>query len=392
MFKSTSEGASISNLIFEWTTSTAGAQNAINNDGHNITSVGGVSCLDNGSTFSNIDVIVGDGKRLIGDTKGGVTSADTFGGIVASGTNSNIIGCTFSGNVDLKLTSNTSAYFGGIVGSGKKIPGENKEDGTTEITSMTVVSSYVGLNDKPANFNITLADANHVYIGAIAGATSQASLASNRAGGANYKEANQFVTTSIKATGEVTNLYYGGLVGYADTTSISRNDVLPKLTFGEGSENITNAYLGGLAGVVGITAEGTDDEGNKISEIKTSNTNVDFDLTALNGTNLMVSAGIGFVSTGEVTISQSLFKGSIYSEKTIFNETTHKEETIQAQNLTSVYAGGIVGQAKSIVNINESMSYVDMILGSQNDAVYTREIKIYIGGMVGKSESSVLIN
>lgn len=392
--------ASISNISFTWGQSSSTDAAIKPKTGVSITDIGGLSCEDNGSTISDIDIKVGYSGA------GGYTWADetktlfdggevrSFGGLVTKATNTNIMASTFTGKVELTLNSikdGDDSYFGAIVGRGEKtenssddivVASEEPEgtDKVEEITSFTIVNCFVGTSARGTEFKISVAGDGNTYIGNLVGYVHNGAVASNKVSNFNYGE-EELKTSNVEITNrqsaDSANLYYGGLIGYTTETSVTRNDVSVKATI-KGTTKLNNSYYAGL-----IAAYGGGSLGQSIEE---TNAYIDFDFSGVSvpsedNTGLLVHAGAVAISSSTGAIKQCLITGRI--DNVEYDASGTPKDPCSAVN---VIAAGIVGIVNGTLNIDESMSTVDISTGS------TATKSIYAGGIVGKNNANLKIN
>ena len=394
LFRSTSE-ATLRNITFEWG-SNINEMNVADVSssvilGNTIDTFGGVSALDNGSLFSNLTVRVtnensstntGRETSLFNSNNGTIAG---FGGIVGRATNSNILNCTFSGRVDVTLSSmgtNSSIHFGGLVAESDILENPENED---EEVNMTIMNSTVGIdNTNTTNaiertvFNLNIANGANAYIGGAVGYASNTSIASITVGHYAYETNYRRITFNINLDNSNANNYFGGAIGGLEGSQLSTIDAITEVNI-SGSENraiedtSTTSYINAYAGLVGYyTIAGSGSSNLSITSANTSsNINVLGDTQI---TNLYLSSGVAIAESyneSMLSINQSLFTGTI---------STEDSEGVDS-DLRNVYASGVVAYAgdDSGLSINEVMTTTDIIVGSVTTT------RLYAGSMVGQA-------
>lgn len=369
LFRNTT-GARIRNVDFVWTqTSNAAIDIAPN---VNITTVGGLTCEDVGSTFINVNVYVGtyssSNGQIISQNQtmlDGRSAISSFGGLVGSGENTTINDCSFNGNVTASLEGQ-EVYFGGLVGIGKKTGFSLNEFSTARFL---VLDSFVG-NVFSSKAEISLsAGTKNAYVGASFGYLEGAAVSGIGVG----SQENNMLTVDLTVSANALNSYVGGLIGYADNTSITKVEVLTKLN--ATSEDVsggTRLDMAGLAGRFGGTEAITD------STISTT-----IDVSRLSTTVLNVAGGIAEMNTaGIVNISETLFTGAIVGER---------DE--QQNSIATVYAAGVVANLNSegTVSLSEVVTNVDISVGTPQLVTTSGTETLYAGGFVGISEQGSVV-
>jgi len=389
-FFETTKGAFISDLEFVWTDDNYGAIKT----SKNLTNVSGLSCIDmpydnNGtiktSEFRNIEVSVTNNGYLIKQEN--ETTINAFGGLIAQTSSSLISGCSFVGKAQVNLTGSTAgyvgeSYFGGLVGLAEKYSGSEHEE-----TSMSILNGKVGASgdnsEKPTTkFDITIKGLNQAYIGGFAGGVKTGSVVGLNVGDVRYTNTDyQSIKMNVKINKVKENnskLDIAGLIGLSDKTSVAGSNANTEITVaGEDSHLFTTS----VAGLISLYQDA-----DSKSEISNSNAKSIIDVSSLKTNTILAAGGVAILSSGNENgvIKQCLFTGSITAETA--------EDTSELE-ATTIYAGGAVATTKESVIIKETMSTVDITIGS-SDAT-----GIYAGGFVGyvdykedKQNSLELIN
>lgn len=374
-------GATISNLNFKW--------NTLNLNNKNIEYIGGVSCEDTGSRFTSINVsmnvanIDDDSVNNSGNIiHNNVTTQNAtiagFGGIVGEGTNSNIVGCTFTGNVSAKLSatenSKNTINVGGIIGRGAV---SDNPESQIDTIGMIVTDSTVGMDNSKTTFNFELVSnediASTVNIGGAVGYASGAAISAVNVGNYTY-ETNNDVDISVRYSG-TDNLYLGGLIGFSEESQIISTDSLTNinLTGGNIDGNASQVALGGLAGRLisnSSTAEFRDNATR--ANIIVGSPEISYI------DNIYLSTGIAYISSSSTisTISQSLFTGEIVA-------TNDEEISDKLASVKNIWAGGAVGYVDPSCKLvlEEIMSTADINVGSSD--ISNGTVQLFVGGLVG---------
>ncbi len=388
--------ATIRNITIEW-----GENPNINNENENgvagsvilqntIDTFGGVSSIDNGSLLSNLTVRVvspsDDSNISLFNSNNGTIAG--FGGIVGNAMDSNILNCTFSGRVDVELSSTTSQsniVFGGLVGESDKTDILDLEE-----SNMSIMNSNVGLNtdgrkpdEEKTIFNLTISKGTNSYIGGAVGYSNNTAISSISIGHYSYETDYKRITFNVKLNNSTTNNYVGGLVGGLSNSQLSSADAITSINI-SGSQNIpdgTTDYINSFAGLVGYySMAGSTNDSLSINNVNTSsNINI---LDGTNINNLFVSTGIGYAHSSnstELKIKQALFTGTINSETA---SDSIGGITYISCTLNQVHASGAVAYATENSNIvlKEVMSTADIIIGSDSSTT-----SLYAGGLIGKA-------
>ena len=382
LFRATNE-ATLRNITFEWGPNiNEGAVSEVNSSvllGTTVDTFGGVSAQDEGSLFSNLTVRVKskevDKTTSLFNSNNGTIAG--FGGIVGRATNSNILNCTFSGRVDVTLTSNDgSINFGGLVAEA------NRESEDEENVNMTIMNSHIGLNDtniaediEITEFNLTINDAINSYIGGAVGYASGAAVTSISVGDVSFNPEYRRIKFNINLANSSANNYFGGMVGGLENSQLSTTNAITEINV-SGKEQTsvdiaTRSYINAYAGLVGYyRLSGSNPNLNINSSNTSANINVANDTYI---TNLLISTGVAYAESSseiEMLIEQSLFTGMINTELA--------EDS--ANNLKNVYAGGVFAYAssESSINVSEVMTTSNLIVGS------VETIQLYAGSLIGQ--------
>lgn len=398
-FKST-QGAMISDLEFVWNDDGDGAIDSSTN----LTNVSGLSCYDTFfedgentqfSEFNNVEVSVSGGGYLlkyprdaegtiIDNNENPIKLINKFGGIVAKTSNSTILNCDFVGKVETCLSKNSEldnnkAHFGGLVGYAEKLG----SDENIENSSMTIMNSQIGANGEDSTktqttFDIKIVGNGQAMVGGLAGEIDNTSILGVKVGDINNENANyKTISINIKtATSNSQNI--GGLVGYASNSAISASDV-------DASINICTMEDAKAASTVvaGLVANYSETEGK--ADITNSNAKTYIDVSKLTTSALYVSGGIGLLETSNITngnINQCLFTGKIESEKEETPAASVPEAaptTINKLSATTIVAGGAIASSSGNATINETMTTVDITIGTKIENPHT----LKAGGFVG---------
>ena len=392
-FRST-ENSTIRNINFEWNGAYTGRNSIVPSAVQINTTVqmfGGVSARDTGSLFTNLSVSVSNQETDVTPymIQNANNSISGFGGIVGYATDSNILSCSFVGNVNATVDDTGDAImFGGLVGSavrsigsgGDLETGEN-ENGYT--SNMTILSSYVGPtsnDDGTISFTLTANDyvSQPMYVGGLVGYASNASISSARLGNLDVNLSSQKVDITINSNNINANVYMsvGGAIGYSVDSSISSSTILADVSL-EGSQSELSGTAGSNINVAGLIGYFNQSGAMSNSPIRLNGVTADINLSEMSVSTLAnVSLGVGYIeaNTSTVNIEQNLFRGNV--------NTFGDENSISA-----IYYGGIVANAdqSSSVSISESMAYVEEAqIGSQSTNI------IYAGGIVGSANSAII--
>ena len=393
-FRST-ENSTIRNINFEWNGAYKG-RNSISvpsavQINTTVQMFGGVSARDTGSLFTNLSVSVSNQGMDVTPymIQNANNSISGFGGIVGYATNSNILSCSFVGNVNATVDDTGDAImFGGLVGSaarsiesdGDLETGEN-ENGYT--SNMTILSSYVGPtsnDDGTISFTLTANDnvSQPMYVGGLVGYASNASISSARLGNLDVNQSSQKVGITVNSNNINANVYMsvGGAIGYSVDSSISSSTILADISL-VGSQSELSGTAGSNINVAGLIGYFNQSGAMSNSPIRLNGVTADINLSEMSVSTLAnVSLGVGYIeaNTSTVNIEQNLFRGNV--------------NTFGAENsISAIYYGGIVANAdqSSSVSISESMSYVEEAqIGSQSTNI------IYAGGIVGSANSAII--
>lgn len=393
-FRST-ENSTIRNINFEWN----GAYTGRNSIGvpsavqinTTVQMFGGVSARDTGSLFTNLSVSVSNQEtdKIPYMIQNANNSISGFGGIVGYATDSNILSCSFVGNVNATVDdTGDEIMFGGLVGSAERSIGsggdlETGENENGYTSNMTILSSYVGPtsnDDGTISFTLTANDnvSQPMYVGGLVGYASNASISSARLGNLDVNQSSQKVGITINSNNINANVYMsvGGAIGYSVDSSISSSTILADVSL-EGSQSELSGTAGSNINVAGLIGYFNQSGAMSNSPIRLNGVTADINLSEMSVSTLAnVSLGVGYIeaNTSTVNIEQNLFRGNV--------------NTYDAENsISAIYYGGIVANAdqSSSVSISESMAYVEEAqIGSQSTNI------IYAGGIVGSANSAII--
>ena len=372
-FKET-QGATISNLVIEYLDDGNGAIKVNNR----VPTIAGLSCKDNGSQITNVEVRVKgtrvDNNYLVNNS--GLTHTTKVTGLIGEAVNTELVTCKYSGSINAKLNNDTGevkdVYFGGLIADSKKqsLEGASAED--EKYLNNAIQGCNVGINKiqegegslvtgsySKTVFKITLGNNSIAYIGGAIGSTAKSSVAGVKVGGVGYDSEYQSINISIdiKNTIAGSTLNIGGLIASNNETNINSCDALTNITV-KSSYTAKDSYIGGLVGYNKGDSIASPNEIEFTNVKSTINLN-DFDTTALHAG--MVS---GYATNTIIT--------SVLATGEISNDT--------ASQIEDIYAGGLVGKADNYIGIDTSMSDVDLELGTNITEM------IYAGGFIGHIE------
>ena len=436
-FKSTRD-ATISNLEFVW-------EKPIDiSNVDKLSTVSGLTCQDNGSLISNVQVraVDSDAGYIVKNEEDPATSGDEeitpiagFGGVVGTATDTNVLNCLFVGKVTATLESTGSIHFGGIVGEAigsnekkkDEITGDEVEEnvGTAVINSSTVGATARNpemdtVEYPTTSFDLTIGEDNTsaVYIGGIVGEATYSAIASNNLGGTSNAQDYKYIDFNLNLVNVENYVYVGGIVGYAEMGLISNDTALTNINIiGKTNNTSSQVNVGGLAGLYDLPAQSL--------TTGISSCAVDANIKTVNGTDYLqtTTANSVFISTGVAelsgvaTMKQCLFSGEINTEGSdianlyvagavanavgkadiyeiitntvIYGGTTGETVTATASagaelsvnpGTSKLYAGGLVAHAQEI-SISYSASWGRIIPITNADAD-----EIYVGGIAGHAE------
>lgn len=399
LFRSTND-ATIRNITFNWSNRfsnvNTGSTYSIQLNS-NVGMVGAVSADDTQSLFSNLAVNV-EADSLVGTTATSAISG--FGGIVANAQGSNIMNCSFVGNVSSYLDGTGSVYFGGLVGRASIYAISESED-----ENMSIMNSTIGKNGVSVNFDLTISSnsTGGVYIGGAVGYAEETTISSIRVGHYSYSS-NRRVNISVDLNNCTTNNFIGGLLGRGADTQVSSCDALTNINVkgAEGASDGTVTRMNIIGGLIGQYAL----SGESSININTSNTesyitigdSEDNMSTVIN--NLFVSTGVGYVysNIATVEIKQCVFIGEIDTVSYTMTEGTVSTEVEFDNALINVYSGGAVAYASNGINdaseltIDEVMVTTNIFVGSRNMGTTDGTDVLYAGGLVGQGYNVDIIN
>ena len=408
-------GATISNIEFEWKASSAQDDAAININ-KNLTMVSGLSCKDTNSLITNVVV------RANANNNGYFINTEKeisgFGGIVGVSKNTNILGATFVGKVSatIKETEGAGAYVGGIVGSVETdlTQIEEGQNNTAVINNSFVGSSVAKSEDETITYPITeftlkVADGNtgSLYLGGIAGYSSNAAIAASSIGGVHWAAGYESINIKVELENFTENIYTGGAVGFAENGLISSVDVVSNITVVGNVAGGEFVNIGGLAGLYNLTTESELSAGIKNCAVKATIKTEDEEKLQTN-TNCHVRISIGVAElSGSAILKQCLFDGEINTEESeieilyaggavAFTDnfgTVEIEEVISnviqyvgSKQTRMLYAGGLIGFANN-AKVSYSASWQRIIPITHSEAE-----DIYVGGLIGRVEVDAKIN
>ena len=378
--------ATIRNIKFEWNNSNNNGAIVINNT---VDMVGMISSSDNGSLFSNLSVTTKTGEsNMIATTNNERSSISGFGGIIGNASNSNVLNCSYVGNLNVKLNVNSKddVMVGGLVGSATRdINSDNQNEENT--TNMTISSSYVGRTNSKTTFTFRIPESvnsGNVYIGGLVGEAIQTSISSVRLGSLDNENIdNQNVDINVEMSGTCNTIVSGGIARSEDSI-LSSATILTNITVSgtQSNETGTTTVNTFVAGAIGEMQQSGASEN---AQIRSTGVTANIDLTGLSVNYLNTSLGVAYIGGNSARIESSLFTGHVNST-TITNDETG-ETTDSLNTITSVHYGGIVAQSESaILTISESMAYVEEVnIGSGGTS------SLFAGGLVGEA-SSLSIN
>ena len=373
--------ATISNLEFEWVSTDSNPAIDMSAVG-NLTIVSGLTCDDNNSLISNVEVrtIARNNDKTIATNSDACLINESgktisgFGGIVGTSINTNILGCNFVGKINAVLNADNTTkdvYFGGIVGHAET----EEPDKTLQVNYNTSVinNSYIGASGQSVNsktypktsFNLTIQGCKPAYIGGIVGQASNSAIASSDVGGVGYTKEYQHIDMYL-ILNNTQNVLVGGIVGSATNGTISNCEVLTNITM-TGETSSPEIKVAGLAGQYSVSA-GTLTSGVSKSNTKATIKTYDENnmLTTSKDTHVMLSTGVAEMIT-QATMSQCLFTGEINTE---------------GSDITILYVGGAVARVasgnNSTVSISEVSTAAVLIAGTSTTN------QLYVGGLVGK--------
>lgn len=372
-FKET-QGATISNLVIEYLDEGNGAIK-VNNK---VPTIAGLSCKDNGSQITNVEVRV-KGKLtnknyLVNNS--GLTQTTKVAGLIGEAVNTELVTCKYSGSINAKLNKDTGefkdVYFGGLIADSKKqsLEGASAED--EKYLNNAIQGCNVGINKMQEGegslvtgsysktvFKITLGNNSIAYIGGAIGSTAESSVAGVKVGGVGYDSEYQSINISIdiKNTIAESTLNVGGLIASNNHTNINSCDALTNITV-KSSYTAKDSYIGGLVGC---------NNGKSFTspnEIEFTNVKSTINLNGFIAS--VLHTGMVSARAENTIISSVLATGEISNDN--------------SSQIKYIYAGGLVGMAEKYIGIDTTMSDVDLELGTS-----TTE-KIYAGGFIGHIE------
>jgi len=384
-FKHTA-GATISNLEIVW-------EKPIDLSVGDLTMVSGLSCEDEGSLISNVEV------RADGNSDGYIINSDAttisgFGGIVGMSTNTNLLGCNFSGKINATLSDASGVYFGGIVANATTVPtnDEGEEDGGKD--SVVVNNCLIGAKEAEkgskryatTEFNLEIASGGTSYIGGVVGYANNAAIASCSIGGADYIGEFKTPKFSVEFLAGEHASYFGGVAGYAKDGLLANSNVLSeiKVIGNVAGSSGTGIQVGGLAGFYSIESSSQLTTGISNCAVNSNiSTYVDEDnkllITSSTDENISIvniSSGVA-VLEGFATMKQCLFAGSVNTE---------------GSDIPYLYAGGAAARTskQSLVELEEVTTYTDLIVGSveNEDEAITGTTNLYVGGLIGAANNA----
>lgn len=408
-------GATITNLTIVW--NHEAIQPGFNVD---LLMVSGFICEDTNSLISNIEVRVGQNNtgKLI---KPSTNSIGGFGGIVGVAINTNILGCTFIGEIDANIKNSnvglfvSDVYVGGIVG----YSATNRvidPQGSAVINDCKFGASGAGkYNYSLSSLTLTINAGNEkaVYVGGIVGYSNNSSCASSNLGSKAFSAGYEKISITVICENTAENLYVGGIAGYASSGMIFSCNALTNITV-YGNTTANSIYIGGVAGQYagsGTATYLTNGIVNTNSESTISTYVADDPTTTTENDPASLTAGTVFVSTGVAKMSGAYAQmlqclilgeiktdgssitivyagGAVASGEGLIQEviTNAVIEAGSAEYTLNVYAGGIVGNVSGKLEINNSASWGRIIPITKEDAS-----EIYVGGIAGRAEAKTTI-
>ncbi|MBO5955100.1 MAG: hypothetical protein J6Q13_03975, partial [Clostridia bacterium] len=373
--------ATISNLDFEWTSSTSKPSISLENVDY-LGMVSGLTCKDQNSLISNVEVRVigGEGYILNKNASDNDKPIAGFGGIVGDSTNTNILGCNFVGKVDA-IVKSSQVYVGGIVGKA-----QTNNEGSEEINSAVINNALFGASKESSStedplrkypissINIEVAEGcGTVYVGGIIGYSATVAVASTSVGGIAYDDDYQTIDINVTLNDLNSYIYIGGVAGYATDGMISSSHALTNITVVGTIDEDTAGNLiavGGLAGFGGSSVLISDCEIRSNIKTKTA-TEI---LRTQSKTQVILSTGVAILDSAKV--ERCLFQGEVNTE---------------GADIDVLYAGGAVAQVNGSLTstISEIVSYSTLIVGTTEVEGETNSgtNKLYVGGLVGTASN-----
>jgi len=373
-FKET-HGATISNIAFEWEHSSIDLSNT------NVKMVSSLSCKDTNSLISNVEVRVTtqagteDGQLIADSTK----TIEGFGGIVGHSINTNILGSVFVGKVKATLSSNgedvcVGATVGSVITDTSQHLNQTAVLNNANVGATGDSSEEFGANTYQTTsfeFDIGSKNAGKIYIGGSAGKAQKAAIAANKVGGTSYETDYTTIELKLDLSGLDSNIYVGGVVGYAEEGMIVNSDALTNITL-VGSCSASLIKVGGLAGEYSVAGESLTagiSKSNTKSLIKTYDEEDGYALATSSTAHVILSTGVAELATA-AKMTQCLFTGEINTEN-------------EDSSISILYAGGAVGLVSSastaVVDMEEISTNAVLCVGTENTT------QLYAGGLIGKA-------
>lgn len=404
--------ATISNLAIAWL-STESNQSAIDlTNVNHLTMVSGLTCEDEGSLISNVEVRAKSySDNVTKEVKGYILNETSktiggFGGIVGHSTDTNILGCNFTSQIKAKLknTNGEEVYFGGSVANVR-----SSENDAAVINSVSigaekeVGNEFTSVRYPKTTFDLTVDGScdQAVYIGGSVGNAEGAAIASNKVGSVNSEgEKYKQIDININLSNLAKNLYVGGIVAYAKDAIVATSESSTNMLIYGSTAGSNLIRVGGMIGEYRIETPTNTTEVTKSNSYSTISTNdLTNKLTANLSTNVMLSTGVATLS-GLAELRQCLFTGSVNTEGStigvlyaggtaaqvnagssgyidIEEITTNAILTVGTSETTKLYAGGLVGVANKV-----ELSY-SAALGRVIPVTSQNATDIYVGGIIG---------
>lgn len=160
-------------------------------------------------------------------------------------------------------------------------------------------------------------------------------------------------TIDMDVSGKSSYVYIGGIVAFADTTSILYSSVEYAKFDVDSLQNGSSQFIGGgLAGLITLSLD--DEENSYYCEVISSYVEgkLDADFTNADGVTSLNAGLVGYAitsSNGILSISNSYFHGSVTS---------------------GTYAAGLVGYVSSLASVVDSFAYGESIIATDTDGAY----------------------
>ncbi len=408
--------ATLSNLTFVWVSAEDNPSIDMSGVDH-LTMVSGLTCNDENSLITNVEVRVSGYKTNPDDkfyngyllyeeniekTIGG------FAGLVGKAKNTNILGCSYYGQVKANVKNSISedVYVGGAVGYAETYSESGDSTVVNDVkigASKSNQTSSVGLPKTTFELNI-LGNTNHdVYIGGAVGKGVNIAIASNEVASVTYEECYKQVEINLTLNNFEKNLYLGGLIGFAENGGISNCEASTKIDVG-GTCSSPMLKVGGMGGEYSQSAPsstGGISKCNSYSEITLTVTS--------NETHTMLSTGVAMLD-GSATMKQCLITGEInstsselpviYAGGAVANVMSSTNYYVDLEEITTnsvlrvgsagtsvLYAGGLVASANKIqISYSSSLGRIVPTTTSEEDN------DVYVGGLIGEINETAFVN